>query len=83
MPIYEYRCDACEHAFEEWQKINDPPIRKCPKCGAHRARKLISASGFQFKGTGWYVTDYGRNANPAPAGADASAESNTSKRTAR
>jgi putative FmdB family regulatory protein len=59
MPLYEYQCDACGHRFEVIQKMSDQPIERCPKCGAI-VRKLQSAPSFQFKGTGWYVTDYAR-----------------------
>ena len=57
MPIYEYQCKSCEHIFEVQQKFSDPPIEECGKCGKS-VRKLISAPGIMFKGTGWYVTDY-------------------------
>ena len=57
MPIYEYQCESCEHIFEVQQKFSDPPIEECGKCGKS-VRKLISAPGLMFKGTGWYVTDY-------------------------
>ena len=57
MPLYEYQCETCHHQFEVRQKISDPVIDKCIQCG-HAVRKLISASGIMFKGTGWYVTDY-------------------------
>ncbi len=60
MPLYEYECKKCHHRFEEIQQYSDPPIRKCPKCKVGRVRKLPSAPAVQFKGTGWYVTDYGR-----------------------
>ena len=59
MPLYEYQCDACGNRFEVIQKLADPPIEKCPKCGA-AVHKLMSAPAFQFKGTGWYVTDYAK-----------------------
>jgi len=59
MPIYEYRCTKCEHEFEQWQKISDPPVKVCPKCHAHKVEKLMSLSSFQLKGSGWYATDYG------------------------
>jgi putative FmdB family regulatory protein len=59
MPIYEYRCQSCGKEFEEWQKFSDPPVEKCSDCGGKTAR-LISQSTFVLKGTGWYVTDYGR-----------------------
>lgn len=57
MPIYEYECETCHHQFEVQQKFSDPPIETCGKCG-NGVRKLISAPGIMFKGTGWYVTDY-------------------------
>ncbi|HEY7678854.1 MAG TPA: FmdB family zinc ribbon protein [Candidatus Methylomirabilis sp.] len=57
MPIYEYRCTACQHTFEVMQKFSDPPVRKCPECKG-KVEKLLSAPGLLFKGTGWYVTDY-------------------------
>ncbi len=57
MPIYEYECGTCHHQFEVQQKFSDPLIEKCIQCG-NGVRKLISASGIMFKGTGWYVTDY-------------------------
>ena len=59
MPIYEYHCGACDHEFEVMQKITDPPIRKCEKCGRLKAKKMISQTSFVLKGSGWYVTDYG------------------------
>ncbi len=57
MPIYEYECEICHHQFEIQQKFSDPLIEKCIQCG-NGVRKLISAPGIMFKGTGWYVTDY-------------------------
>lgn len=57
MPIYEYACNSCGNQFEVKQKFSDPPITSCEKCG-ESVRKLISAPGIMFKGTGWYVTDY-------------------------
>src|SRR5437868_3986394 len=59
MPIYEYQCEKCGKKFETIQKMSDKPLKKHEKCGG-ALTKLISASGFQFKGTGWYVTDYAR-----------------------
>ena len=58
MPIYEYECRLCHHSFEELQKIADAPITICPKCHEQGASRLISAAGFQLKGTGWYATDF-------------------------
>ena len=58
MPLYEYQCRKCKHKFEKIQKFSDPPVRKCPECGGP-VEKLLHAPAVQFKGTGWYVTDYG------------------------
>ena len=57
MPIYEYHCDSCDRSFETMQRISDPPLESCDQCGSP-VRKLLSAPAFQFKGSGWYVTDY-------------------------
>lgn len=59
MPIYEYKCVECGHIFEAIQKVSDPPITNCPKCSG-ATNKIISPSGLQFKGSGWYITDYSR-----------------------
>ena len=59
MPTYEYRCDACGNEFEKFQSITSAPIRKCPKCGKNKVRRLISTgAGLIFKGSGFYITDY-------------------------
>lgn len=58
MPIYEYRCEACAHTFEVLQKMSDEPLKKCPECGVMQLKKLVSAAGFQLKGSGWYETDF-------------------------
>lgn len=59
MPTYEYHCDACGNDFEEFQSITSKPIRKCPKCGKLKVRRLIgTGSGMIFKGSGFYITDY-------------------------
>ncbi len=58
MPIYEYSCKACDHALEKMQKMNDAPLKDCPECGKPELTKLISASGFRLKGSGWYETDF-------------------------
>ena len=60
VPIYEYQCEACDHRFEVIQKVSDKPIKKCVLCQG-KVRKVLSAPGLLFKGSGWYVTDY---ANP-------------------
>jgi putative FmdB family regulatory protein len=59
MPLYEYQCEACEHRFERIQKFSDPLVDTCPEC-AGKVRKLLSSPAFQFKGSGWYITDYAR-----------------------
>lgn len=59
MPLYEYECEHCAHRFERIQKFSDPPLESCPKCDG-RVRKLLSSPAIQFKGSGWYITDYAR-----------------------
>ena len=59
MPLYEYQCDSCGHRFEVIRKFSDPPLETCPKCGGH-VSKLIASPAFQFKGSGWYITDYAK-----------------------
>lgn len=58
MPIYEYECNACGHQLEVIQKMSDALLTDCPECGAAKLRKMISASGFRLKGSGWYETDF-------------------------
>jgi len=59
MPTYDYRCEACEHALELFQKITEAPKKKCPACGKARLKRLIGGgAGFLFKGSGFYLTDY-------------------------
>ncbi len=67
MPIYEYECAACGHHMEAFQTMSEPALTKCPTCQQAALQKLISASGFQLKGTGWYVTDYRDKAKPKAA----------------
>lgn len=59
MPLYEYKCESCSHRFERIQKFSDPPVDTCPQCGGE-VRKLLSSPAIQFKGSGWYITDYAR-----------------------
>jgi len=70
MPVYEYRCGACEHEFEEWQKMSDPPIKTCPRCKKKKVEKLISATSFSLKGGGWYKDLYASAKPGAGAGGD-------------
>lgn len=59
MPIYEYRCDQCDHVFEELQGFSDPPPERCPSCGAAESvGRLVSRSSFHLQGGGWYADDY-------------------------
>ncbi len=67
MPTYEYQCNNCHHAFELMQKISEDPIKKCPECGKLTVIRLVSAAGFQLKGTGWYVTDFKNKGQPKAA----------------
>jgi putative FmdB family regulatory protein len=66
MPIYEYQCGACGHRFERIQKFSDPAQSECPNC-AQPVERLVSAPAIQFKGSGWYITDYARKNSPAPS----------------
>ncbi len=73
MPLYEYQCTKCREVCEVLQKAKDKPPEKCPKCGAPVV-KLISSPAIQFKGTGWYITDYPKKSS-APAGTKAETNS--------
>jgi putative FmdB family regulatory protein len=91
MPLYEYQCDVCAHRFEVIQKFSDAPIEVCPKCGGP-VGKLLSSPAIQFKGSGWYITDYARagkatdgsspaseKADSAPSSGDGSAAKSEAK----
>ena len=80
MPLYEYQCDACAHRFELIQKFSDPPIDVCPKCGG-AVKKLLSSPAIQFKGTGWYITDYARSGKTDSASPPAAGETKTESKT--
>jgi putative FmdB family regulatory protein len=73
MPLYEYQCTKCKHRFERIRKFSDRPITKCPECGS-KVEQLISAAAVQFKGSGWYVTDYAKGGS---AGSSDSGSSDT------
>lgn len=79
MPIYEYRCDECGLEKEYLQKVGDPLITECPSCGASAMKKLISAAGFQLKGSGWYATDFKNGSGKSAAAAATSAASTDAK----
>lgn len=63
MPLYEYKCRKCASVFEVIQKVSDSPLTECPKCGG-RLKKVISAPAIQFKGSGFYITDYTQKNKP-------------------
>jgi putative FmdB family regulatory protein len=67
MPIYEYRCDSCGHQQEFLQKVSDAPLTVCPKCAKPTFKKMVTAAGFQLKGSGWYVTDFRNKSSSKPA----------------
>lgn len=73
MPLYEYQCEACEKRFEKIQKFSDPLVDTCPSCGG-KVRKLLSSPAIQFKGSGFYITDY-----PKKSGASADGDAKSAK----
>lgn len=78
MPIYEYQCTACAHLLETLQKISDEPLTECPQCHQQALNKLVSAAGFQLKGTGWYATDYSKKSKAEPTTTPESSANSTS-----
>ncbi len=82
MPIYEYRCEVCGHQEEFLQKVSEPPHTQCPVCHKNSFSKLLSAAGFQLKGSGWYATDFkNKSAKPAEKKADDKADAKTEPKT--
>lgn len=80
MPLYEYQCKKCKHKFEKIQKFSDPPVRKCPECGSP-VEKIMHAPAVQFKGSGWYVTDYGgKQTTDTPKSEDSSEKSDKAEK---
>jgi len=80
MPLYEYQCKKCGHRFEKIQKFSDKMVKKCPECGG-AVEQMISAPAVQFKGSGWYVTDYAKkSSSPAPSSDSGSKDSKESKK---
>ena len=74
MPLYEYQCKKCGHRFEKIQKFSDKMVKKCPDCGGP-VEQMISAPAVQFKGSGWYVTDYAKkSSSPGSSGGDSSSK---------
>ena len=70
MPIYEYRCESCNHEMEAVQKISEEPLVTCPACATDTLKKIISAAGFRLKGGGWYETDFKSGKKKNVAGGD-------------
>jgi putative FmdB family regulatory protein len=82
MPIYEYRCGACGREHEVLQKVSEPPLTDCPACGKPQLQKLLTAAGFQLKGSGWYATDFKAGAKKSEdKKADAKADTKTDAKT--
>ncbi len=81
MPLYEYLCKKCGHRFEKLRMFSDKPFKKCPECGG-AVEQLISASSVQFKGSGWYATDYAKKGSSAPSSSSSSSESDSSSKEA-
>lgn len=92
MPLYEYECDACGRRFEVIQKFSDPAVESCRECGKGPVHRLLSSPAIQFKGSGWYVTDYAQKGKSNSAAStdtksdgaksDAAAADGTSTKTA-
>ena len=74
MPLYEYKCEGCGETFEVIQKFSDEPLTVHEKCGG-AVHRLLSAPAFQFKGTGWYVTDYAKGTGGSPAKTESKSDS--------
>jgi putative FmdB family regulatory protein len=80
MPIYEYRCTSCGHQQEFLQKLSDAPIKRCTSCGKDSFAKMVTAAGFQLKGSGWYATDFKTRPATKPAtGTDAAKPAEATK----
>ena len=73
MPLYEYQCTKCGHRFEKIQKFSDKLVTKCPECGG-KVEQMISAPAVQFKGSGWYVTDYAKKSGTSASSGDSSSK---------
>jgi putative FmdB family regulatory protein len=78
MPLYEYRCKKCGHVFEKIVKFSDKPSKKCPECGGS-VEQTISAPAVQFKGSGWFVTDYAKKTQSSSSSSDGGKDSKDSK----
>ena len=74
MPLYEYECKKCGHRFERIQRFSDPMVKKCPECGG-KVEQMISAPAVQFKGSGWYVTDYAKKSSGSGSSSESKSDS--------
>ncbi len=81
MPLYEYECEACGNRFEKIQKFSDPLADTCPKCGGGPVHKLVSSPAIQFKGSGWYITDYAKKTDTKDTKAESTATKDTKSET--
>lgn len=79
MPLYEFLCKVCGHRFEKIQKFSDPPPTECPACGEDEIEQVIHAPAVQFKGSGWYVTDYAKKGGSQSASSPKSESKSESK----
>ncbi len=78
VPLYEYQCQKCQHRFELLQRFSDPQVTVCPRCGG-QVQQIISPPAVQFKGSGWYVTDYARKSPAAASKSDKKSESKSER----
>ena len=89
MPLYEYQCDACKRRFEVIRKFSDPELQVCTLCGKGPVQRLMSSPAIQFKGSGWYITDYSQkgkadsesSSTPSPADSKSSSSDSTTAKT--
>jgi putative FmdB family regulatory protein len=81
MPLYEYRCQSCGRTREVLQKMSDPPLKVCADCGGEMKR-MVSAPAVQFKGTGWYVTDYAKKSDGGRSGGSSDKDKGSSEKSA-
>ncbi len=79
MPLYEYECKKCHHRFERIQKFSDPHVKKCPECGGP-IEQVISAPAVQFKGSGWYVTDYAKKSSTGSSSSSSNSNGDSSNK---
>jgi putative FmdB family regulatory protein len=80
MPLYEYECESCGKRFEKIQKFSDPLVDVCPDCGKGPVKKLLSSPAIQFKGSGWYITDYPKGGGKDTKGSKDSKEKDTKEK---